>query len=611
MINVNRHSKNIVLSNKKMQVELEFSKGLYIKRWQHKALTEGYQIDKYHGVPFVLDIEGRKIMGTEFEVTDISVVSDSTQEMLSIMLFEAALKISARICLINDSLDEIYLLIQLAIDWKDGDPREMRMHLPLLANFRVCSGENKYYYPANPVSMADATAIIEINRNFPMPLGVFKNEFGPGFSIEFVSPDEYHAVWAQNRSLEFHNIGLMKELNDHNILIRPGRTLSDTVELRFSAIEDGWIGFFDRWRKKCREKLILEEYEREDLKWYRNTLLQHFAFIYGKEIYNYNKEKIEIEELIKEGEKFGGYDLILLWHQYPRLGVDSRNQWRVFDDFPGGIEGIRDIVDRAHKLGVKIALPFKPWDVGLKESVYDSSVSIAKLIEATGVDAIFLDCMDSVPKSFRAEIDRVKPGLVFCSEVHPYRKNNVEMVTGSWDQYWGDRKMPRVDLFRYVMPEHIAPTLARWHVGIKKDMIITRAIFNGVGIVIWQDVFGTWLPYNDDQKEKIKKWKAIWKENLDLYNCKYPVPMYPTLKEGLYCNYFRSDDGESIIYSLYNDTDETIDGELVIHKDPEKDNVEELWNGAAAKITGGLDQFAIASTVEKNGVAVLKVTKKG
>lgn len=63
------------------------------------------------------------------------------------------------------------------------------------------------------------------------------------------------------------------------------------------------------------------------------------------------------------------------------------------------------------------------------------------------------------------------------------------------------------------MTEHFSPIISRWHVGIRKDLHIKRAIFNSTGILIWQDVFGSWLPYNKLQQAAIKKWKHIWREH--------------------------------------------------------------------------------------------------
>ncbi len=46
--------------------------------------------------------------------------------------------------------------------------------------------------------------------------------------------------------------------------------------------------------------------------------------------------------------------------------------------------------------------------------------------------------------------------------------------------------------------------------GAQKDNEIKRAMFNGCGLVIWQDVFGAWLPFDAAQKERIRVWKSLY-----------------------------------------------------------------------------------------------------
>ena len=47
------------------------------------------------------------------------------------------------------------------------------------------------------------------------------------------------------------------------------------------------------------------------------------------------------------------------------------------------------------------------------------------------------------------------------------------------------------------------PIIEEYKSSIDKDSIIKRAAFNGTGLVIWQDVFGCWLPFSKKQKQLI------------------------------------------------------------------------------------------------------------
>ena len=171
--------------------------------------------------------------------------------------------------------------------------------------------------------------------------------------------------------------------------------------------------------------------------------------------------------------------------------------------------------------------------------------------------------------------------------------------------------MPETNLLRYVLPEHFAPIISRWHVGVKKDLLIQRAVFNGTGIVVWQDIFGSWLPYNQEQKDAIRKWKQILSENSHIYLSVHPIPLYPVLKEGLSCNSFPSDCQDSVIYSLYNETDASIEGDLFLHKGHDAvETIAEIWNGIKVDMRQTVAGDAVCGSIAAKAVLVIKITSK-
>ena len=83
--------------------------------------------------------------------------------------------------------------------------------------------------------------------------------------------------------------------------------------------------------------------------------------------YDRERGRYTIESYMDRGdEEFGGFDSVVLWHAYPRIGIDRRNQFDFYRDMPGGLEGIRDIVDCLHSRNIKTFLNWNPWDRGLK-----------------------------------------------------------------------------------------------------------------------------------------------------------------------------------------------------------------------------------------------------
>lgn len=584
MIRTDNSTGRITIENEKMGFTLQISDHLTLCAVKHHAIPVRESLSVEQRELFVMDVEGgHSLPASKWKVGKVDTVSDLTEEMISVELKTEVGQNSlyAKVIFLHHLGEQsIRFLIQLAAEWDEWGPREIYMRMPYLAQLQLVEGEdNHYFFPSNPQSKRDGSSIVQMHVEFTMPLGIFHPNQQQGFSLAFPNLNENWFIWVQNRNMDMKPWTTLKELQQHQFLLRPDQVLADVMEIKFTAIDHGWTEFFSEWRKEAREPINFEEYKRPELYWYKDTFLQHFTYLYSKEIYNFETNEIEVDRFLEDGEAFGGYDSVLLWHQYPRLGVDRRNQWQFFEDFPGGMTGLKELVEQFHRRGVKVFLPFKPWDIGFDESPKQSTFSIVEVVRETDIDGVFLDTMDSVPDGFREAINEVKPSFVFCSEVRPKKRNQIKLITGSWNQFKNRESMPEVDAFRYVMTEHFSPIISRWHVGVRKDLLIKRAIFNGTGILIWQDVFGSWLPYHAEHKALIKKWKQIWKAHKANYQSSKPLPLYPTLRAGLHCNMFPSDDESSVIYTLYNDTSETIEGELLVHSYPELKGISELWHG--------------------------------
>ena len=211
-------------------------------------------------------------------------------------------------------------------------------------------------------------------------------------------------------------------------------------------------------------------------------------------------------------------------------------------------------------------LPYNPWDTRADESLDSIIENMVELVRETDVDGIWFDTMATVPDTLREQMDQVRPGVVFCTEHQPALRRSIETITGSWDQLLRHDIMPEASLLRYLFPQHNAPVTSRWQIGEGRNTLIKRAVFNGTGLVIWQDVSGAWMPLTERQRASIREWKSILLENWDIYTGNSPIPLYPTEHRGLYANRFVSDNGTEAIYSLFNATDQGIEGALLALK---------------------------------------------
>ena len=135
------------------------------------------------------------------------------------------------------------------------------------------------------------------------------------------------------------------------------------MDCRIAPHEGDWHAAFDAFKKYIRSSFDFTYYNRPVQKKYRQRLVSHFTFLYGHDIYDPQTNEFRINRFLDEGEEnFGGYDYMLLWHDYPRLGLDDRDQFDFYNELPGGLAGLRRMVKEANSCGVQVFIPYKPWD---------------------------------------------------------------------------------------------------------------------------------------------------------------------------------------------------------------------------------------------------------
>ena len=102
--------------------------------------------------------------------------------------------------------------------------------------------------------------------------------------------------------------------------------------------------------------------------------------------------------------RWGPVDSVLLWHSYPNIGVDDRSQFAMAESLPGGLVGLKALVAEFHGRGVRVMLPYNPWDTGTaKEPGYSGdAAALTALIEEVGADGFNGDTMFGIDESFYA-----------------------------------------------------------------------------------------------------------------------------------------------------------------------------------------------------------------
>ncbi len=298
-----------------------------------------------------------------------------------------------------------------------------------------------------------------------------------------------------------------------------------------------WHFAFRRLKELVRSEFDFKYYQRPGQAKYRRSFVSHFTFLFGHDIYDPKRNRFRVPEFFNEAElNFGGFDNMIIWQNYPRLGVDSRDQFDLLEDLPGGLEGLEALVDSAHAREMLVFISYNPWDIVDAEK--DHIKELARICRVTGMDGIYLDTMHGLEQKLRDEIDKVNPGIIFSSEGRADIKS-ARLLTGSWEQADdGPIVMPNIDLLRFVLPEHIVYNTNR--IAIEKDKLIYNALFNGTGLTVWEDMFGSINEFSWNDRVLTKRYSRIMHENSDAYLTECPVPLVPTLRKDFFVNAFPS-----------------------------------------------------------------------
>src|SRR5579862_999348 len=196
----------------------------------------------------------------------------------------------------------------------------------------------------------------------------------------------------------------------------PGRRsipdwVAELSEWQMAAGEEheSWINDLRQWR---RERLIRmgyddAEYRRPELLWTQRNFIQPQMMAEERFFYDPAAGKYTVDRYLDDVEKrYGGIDSVLIWHVYPNIGIDNRNQWDLARDLPGGISALHKMVEEFHGRGVRVFFPTMPWDTGTRDVGQPYWEPAARLMAETGADGINGDTFDGIPRSYRTASDQ-------------------------------------------------------------------------------------------------------------------------------------------------------------------------------------------------------------
>jgi gamma-glutamyl hercynylcysteine S-oxide synthase len=419
------------------------------------------------------------------------------------------------------------------------------------------------------------------------------------------------------------------EWKARHALVAPTGTMTLTIpplpsEVFFPGPADPsdptWLPGMQAWRaqRRVQLKMDLADYTNPDLAWTQRTFSQVQLLVWDRSIYDPETRQYTPEKFLAETEsRLGPIDAVLLWHVYPNIGVDDRNQFDLLRDLPGGLPALKKLVADFHRHNVKVLFPILAWDSGTREEGAPPSTALTELLKEIGADGINFDTLESVPPDFRAASIAAGHRLAFEPQFE-IRDESLAWSTLGWNDWvtWEDVPYPftpMVSKTRWLEPRHMINVTDRFT--RDKTDSLQHAFFNGSGYVTLENLWGFWYPMSPHDAEAVLRFTRI--ERAFAANLVSPdwEPHTPTLQAGVYASKFPLP--QRTLWTIVNRNEFDVEGQQLRVAYKAGLHYYDLWHGIELqpRIAGqeatlsfsleGLGYGAILATEEASSAASL------
>lgn len=225
-----------------------------------------------------------------------------------------------------------------------------------------------------------------------------------------------------------------------------------------------------------------------------------FANLWDETLFDHAAGRFEVDAFLDASARaFGGLDGVLLWHAYPVLGIDERDQAAFYRELPD----LPEAVARFQARGVKVFVSHYPW---ADEPGAQADEEVVKLLRWLNADGLFLDSSREA-----------RPTLIDA-----LARNGLDVSVGgeskvplagiadheiSWAQFFADSAVPGVLRSPWFERGHMLHHTRRWHHSHLEEL--HSAWLNGCGVLLWENVFGAWVGWNARDRVLLRRMRAV------------------------------------------------------------------------------------------------------
>ncbi|MGO8700929.1 MAG: formylglycine-generating enzyme family protein [Limisphaerales bacterium] len=296
-----------------------------------------------------------------------------------------------------------------------------------------------------------------------------------------------------------------------------------------------------QWREETRSRLHYDNslYHRPEFAWSARNYACGFLMTCDERFYDRRRGRYQVHELLDQAQRdFGGYDSVVLWHAYPRIGIDSRNQFDFYRDLPGGLKELRSAIAQFHRRGVRVYLDYNPWDTGTRREPVSDLEAIARLTAEVAADGIFLDTLKASAGDWRKRLDSAGSGVILEGE-DAVPLERIQDHHASWAQWFQDSYAPGVLRAKWLEPRHMQHQIRRWDRDHTSEL--HSAWMNGSGMLIWENVFGSQVPWNARDRSILRGMLPIQRRFTALFTAGFWTPLVPVEQSGIFASLWEKD----------------------------------------------------------------------
>ena len=371
---------------------------------------------------------------------------------------------------------------------------------------------------------------------------------------------------------------------------------------------DNWVADLRHWRSEHRIRMGFDDsyYRNPALQWTQSSYIQPQMMVEDRAFYDPVNHRYTVDRYLDDlAKRYGGIDAVLIWHTYPNIGIDNRNQYDMLRAMPGGLDGLRQMVNDFHRRGVRVLFPVMLWDQGTRDEGKPNWEATAELMKAIGADGVNGDTLEGIPLAFRKAADAIDHPLALEPEAEPLHDEMLSWNTMSWG-YFNYPYLPEVSKNKWLMPAHMVNVCSRWR--RDKTDNLQLAFFNGIGYESWENVWGIWNGITPRDGEALRRVATMERGLTDFLNSPDWRPYYPTEAYGLFASEFPA--SHATLWTLVNRTQYDWDGPALRLPYTTGMHYYDLYHGMELTPVRNAAQTVLSFTLEAHGYAAILASEQ-